>query len=217
MNEINNYNNEINNEQNVRSIIASNLTKYRKNLGLTQLELAEKLNYSDKTLSKWERGESIPDIVTLKQLASIFGVSVDVLISEEGTSAAFVRKKDKKPPTRRKIICVNLLSVALVWLVAVFIFVLLSLILKDQSKLWLSFIYAIPVSGIVLLVFSCIWGNNIYRFLFTSLIVWTSSLSVHLTMNLFNVQNGYMLYFISIVLEIMAFVFFIILKKNKKN
>ena len=65
MNEINNYNNEINNEQNVRSIIASNLTKYRKNLGLTQLELAEKLNYSDKTLSKWERGESIPDIVTL--------------------------------------------------------------------------------------------------------------------------------------------------------
>ena len=90
-------------------------------------------------------------------------------------------------------------------------------ILKDQSKLWLSFIYAIPVSGIVLLVFSCIWGNNIYRFLFTSLIVWTSSLSVHLTMNLFNVQNGYMLYFISIVLEIMAFVFFIILKKNKKN
>ena len=207
MNEINNYNNEINNEQNVRSIIASNLTKYRKNLGLTQLELAEKLNYSDKTLSKWERGESIPDIVTLKQLASIFGVSVDVLISEEGTSTAFVRKKDKKPPTRRKII----------WLVAVFIFVLLSLILKDQSKLWLSFIYAIPVSGIVLLVFSCIWGNNIYRFLFTSLIVWTSSLSVHLTMNLFNVQNGYMLYFISIVLEIMAFVFFIILKKNKKN
>lgn len=217
MNEINNYNNEINNEQNVRSIIASNLTKYRKNLGLTQLELAEKLNYSDKTLSKWERGESIPDIVTLKQLASIFGVSVDVLISEEGTSTAFVRKKDKKPQTRRKIICVNLLSVALVWLVAVFIFVLLSLILKDQSKLWLSFIYAIPVSGIVLLVFSCIWGNNIYRFLFTSLIVWTSSLSVHLTMNLFNVQNGYMLYFISIVLEIMAFVFFIILKKNKKN
>lgn len=217
MNEINNYNNEINNEQNVRSIIASNLTKYRKNLGLTQLELAEKLNYSDKTLSKWERGESIPDIVTLKQLASIFGVSVDVLISEEGTSTAFVRKKDKKPSTRRKIICVNLLSVALVWLVAVFIFVLLSLILKDQSKLWLSFIYAIPVSGIVLLVFSCIWGNNIYRFLFTSLIVWTSSLSVHLTMNLFNVQNGYMLYFISIVLEIMAFVFFIILKKNKKN
>lgn len=217
MNEINNYNNEINNEQNVRSIIASNLTKYRKNLGLTQLELAEKLNYSDKTLSKWERGESIPDIVTLKQLASIFGVSVDVLISEEGTSTTFVRKKDKKPPTRRKIICVNLLSVALVWLVAVFIFVLLSLILKDQSKLWLSFIYAIPVSGIVLLVFSCIWGNNIYRFLFTSLIVWTSSLSVHLTMNLFNVQNGYMLYFISIVLEIMAFVFFIILKKNKKN
>ena len=175
MNEINNYNNEINNEQNVRSIIASNLTKYRKNLGLTQLELAEKLNYSDKTLSKWERGESIPDIVTLKQLASIFGVSVDVLISEEGTSTAFVRKKDKKPTTRRKIICVNLL------------------------------------------VFSCIWGNNIYRFLFTSLIVWTSSLSVHLTMNLFNVQNGYMLYFISIVLEIMAFVFFIILKKNKKN
>ena len=95
MNEINNYNNEINNEQNVRSIIASNLTKYRKNLGLTQLELAEKLNYSDKTLSKWERGESIPDIVTLKQLASIFGVSVDVLISKKVLLLHLFEKKTR--------------------------------------------------------------------------------------------------------------------------
>lgn len=75
-----NYENK-NNEIDVKLIISKNIIKYRKKMGLTQLELAEKLNYSDKTLSKWERGESMPDIVTLKQLADIFMISVDVLIS----------------------------------------------------------------------------------------------------------------------------------------
>ena len=73
-----NYENK-NNEIDVKLIISKNIIKYRKKMGLTQLELAEKLNYSDKTLSKWERGESMPDIVTLKQLADIFMISVDVL------------------------------------------------------------------------------------------------------------------------------------------
>ena len=89
-----NYENK-NNEIDVKLLISKNIIKYRKKMGLTQLELAEKLNYSDKTLSKWERGESMPDIVTLKQLADIFMISVDVLISTEDTIISFVPVKEK--------------------------------------------------------------------------------------------------------------------------
>ena len=98
-----NYENK-NNEIDVKLIISKNIIKYRKKMGLTQLELAEKLNYSDKTLSKWERGESMPDIVTLKQLADIFMISVDVLISTEDTIIGFVPIKERKKISKRNII-----------------------------------------------------------------------------------------------------------------
>ena len=103
-----NYENK-NNEIDVKLIISKNIIKYRKKMGLTQLELAEKLNYSDKTLSKWERGESMPDIVTLKQLADIFMISVDVLISTEDTIIGFVPVKERKKISKRNIISISLL------------------------------------------------------------------------------------------------------------
>ena len=64
----------------MRKTIAGNIAKYRKQLGMTQIDLSEKINYSDKSISKWERGDGIPDVPTLVQLAEIFGVSVDELI-----------------------------------------------------------------------------------------------------------------------------------------
>ena len=60
--------------QDIKPIIAKNITILRQNAKMTQSELAEKLNYSDKAISKWERGESIPDITVLKALADLFGV-----------------------------------------------------------------------------------------------------------------------------------------------
>ena len=58
----------------LREIIAKNISDLRKKSGLTQIELAEKLNYSDKAVSKWERGDSVPDVGVLKQIADLFGV-----------------------------------------------------------------------------------------------------------------------------------------------
>ena len=65
-----------------KDIIASNLTTLRLEHKLTQSQLAEKLNYSDKTVSKWEHGETTPPIEVLKKLAEIYEVSVDYLINE---------------------------------------------------------------------------------------------------------------------------------------
>lgn len=66
--------------EDLKAVIAKNITELRKENKLTQLELAEKLNYSDKSVSKWERGESIPDVIVLKELADLFGVSVDYML-----------------------------------------------------------------------------------------------------------------------------------------
>lgn len=128
MNNLVNFENENREEKkDMKTIISENITKNRKRLGLTQLELAEKLNYSDKTLSKWERAESIPDVITLKELSSIFGITVDELIGEEGVITSYVIPKRKKAMTKRNIISISLLSVGLVWLIAI-------LVLKDLVR-----------------------------------------------------------------------------------
>ena len=72
----------------IKDIFAKNLSELRQASGMTQLELGERLNYSDKTVSKWERGESIPDAGMLKQIADVFGVSVDYLLEEDHEKAA---------------------------------------------------------------------------------------------------------------------------------
>lgn len=203
----------------VKTIISQNIIKYRKQLGMTQLELAEKLNYSDKTLSKWERGESIPDIVTLKQLADIFNVSVDVLIGDENAKIGFtLPQKERKKLSKRNITSISLLSIGIVWLLATVVFVTLNVIDYDFSnsviKPWICFIYAIPVSMIILLVFSCIWGNKFYQFVTTSALLWTLAVSLHLSLRMF--EGIALIYIIPIPLQVMAFIFFIILKKRKK-
>jgi len=63
--------------------IGITILKLRKKRGITQAELANKLNISDKTVSKWENGQSYPDILLLPQIASIFGVTIDKLLLGE--------------------------------------------------------------------------------------------------------------------------------------
>ncbi len=212
-------NNELNvNENDEKIVVSQNIIKYRKKLGLTQLELAEKINYSDKTLSKWERAETLPDIITLKQLANIFNVSVDTLISSENIVIEYVPKQERRKLSKRSIISISLLSAGIVWFIATIAFVILKLlpINFDEStiKSWIPFIYAIPITAILLLVFSCIWGNHIYQFLMTSILLWSIILAIHLS--LLNIEQIYLLYILPIPLQIMAFIFFIILKKKKK-
>ena len=113
-------------DNNIKKNIAKNLVRYRNTAGLTQSELAEKINYSDKSVSKWERAEGTPDIFVLYELSKIYGVRVDdFLISDE----------DKLPEIKnfslikRKRLLINLLSVGLVWLVAVTVYFLVKIIL----------------------------------------------------------------------------------------
>ena len=111
----------------MKQIIAQNIANLRIGKRMTQLELAETLNYSDKAVSKWERGESLPDIITLKRMADLFGVTVDYIITEHAEG----EKPHVSKIKRNNNIAITLIAFFVVWLVGTCIFVFLDLLILD--------------------------------------------------------------------------------------
>lgn len=153
----------------IKENFAKNLTLYRKALGLTQVELAEKLNYSDKAISKWERGEALPDVIVLKQIADIFSLKVDDLISEPKPVKRIIRNLGKKR------VSVALWATSIVWLIAILFFAIGDIILAPIGirHTWIAFIIAVPITLIVLLVLTHVWGKTIINYFITSLLCWS--------------------------------------------
>ena len=190
----------------VKENLAQNLIMFRKSVNLTQAELALKLNYSDKAVSKWERGESVPDLAVLKQIADFYGTTIDTLISEP---------KEAKPKRQRNLgkkrCIIALCSAGLVWLVATVFFTFANLIFPTITETWLAFIYAIPVTLIVLLVLTSVWGKTLFNSICTSLLVWTIILAVYLTLinTLINPPVAlWMVFLIGIPLQILTILWF---------
>lgn len=194
------------NENEFMQIVADNLIYYRKLNNLTQLELSEKLNYSDKSISKWERKEGLPDLYTLYLIADLYGITIDQLLEERKEPP-----KVQKPKLRTLIL---LISIGLCWLIATIAFVSLALIEPYNYKIWLPFIYAIPVSMIVVIVFSKIWHKRLLTFLATSLLNWTVPLSVLLSINY---HHLWLLFIISIPMQILIILWFYLRKHLKKT
>lgn len=168
-------------EQEIKNITASNIIKYRKSAGITQLQLAEMLNYSDKAVSKWERAESLPDIYVLCKMSELFGITVSELIGEEKKEKTKNRteENDEKKTKNRKFI--TAMSVCLVWFVMSILFAALKIVDFALFPVWLVYIYALPLSCVVLLVFSCLWWGIPLQAASVSGIIWFTVLSVFLT------------------------------------
>ena len=160
-------NNEINQK------IAKNLISYRKAAGFTQAEVAEKIHYSDKSVSKWESGNGVPDIYTLVQLAKLYGVDVNAFLDDEKE----VRRKEK---SRWLHVLIMLLSSGIVWLVAIFSFAILEIV-KPEGAWWLIYLYAVLANAIVLLVYAAIWKHRILNFLSVTTIIWVALACCFLT------------------------------------
>ena len=157
-------------EENLKQIIANNLTYLRKKNNYTQLELAEKLEYSDKSISKWEHAETLPDIEVLHKLANVYNVTLDYLVSnkpDEEREKLFTKKNQNK---QNKII-ITLLAISFVWLLATIIFVYSSIM--DTNKFWQAYLWAVPVSCFVLMYFNKIWGKRIFTFYIMSVLTWS--------------------------------------------
>ncbi len=193
----------------IKAIVASNLVKYRKEAHLTQQQLADKINYSDKAISKWERGESIPDIYVLKIIADLYNVEVSDLLKEK-------TKVEKIRSIYHNKIVITILSSLLVWLAAVVAFVLSEMIAPSSYRSWLSFIYAIPLTFIVLVVFNNLWGKRLINLFIVSALSWTTIMALVTTLDAY-VQNMWMLYLIGIVLELLIVFWYMLDLKRKTN
>lgn len=139
-------------ENEIKENFARNVRELRIDRKLNQIQLGEKLAYSSKAVSKWENGDVMPDITTLKMIADFFDITVDTLISSKNA----VRKSHKK----RNRVLITIVSSVLAYFVAAIVFLILTLVHVDKA--WISFIVAIPVNGIVCVVFSSLWFERKY-------------------------------------------------------
>ena len=184
-----------------KSIVAKNIGRLRQASGMTQAELAAKLNYSDKAVSKWERGESLPDVAVLAQIADLFQVSLDWLVRGEVMSA----EPAMKERSHLNRVLVTVMSVVLVWLVAALVFMVIHLITGGNVVNALVFIYAVPASLIVWLVFNSIWFKPKLNYVIISLLMWSLLVTIQMTILPFG-HNVWPIYILGIPAQIIIFI-----------
>lgn len=201
--------------EDINLVIGKNLLFLRKQAKLTQLELAEKFNYSDKSISKWEAGDSMPSVEVLYQLSQFYGVSLDYLVSEEHpeneenqNSKKVKEKRPKMFPTK---IVVTLLAVCAVWVVATSVFVCLKLFTHINYPI--CFLWALPASFIVCVVFNSIWGHYRYLFPVLSALLWTLIVCIHI--QVLPYTNIWPIYILGIPLQIAIILWGALVKRPK--
>lgn len=197
----------------VKNIVAKNITELRLLNNMTQTELAEKLNYSNKTISKWERAESTPDISILVDIANIFGVTLDYLVREENIDNAI--KDNKKIETVYNRRAISYISESIPILIAIFAFIITSLVTNKATFQWLYFVYAIPVTIIIRLVFNSIWFNPRRNYFIISLLIWSILASIHITFLYFKI-NVALIYLLGIAGQIVIILWSFIKKPTIK-
>ena len=204
-------------DESLKYQIGANIAAYRKRSGLTQAGLAEKLNYSDKAVSKWERGESIPDVLTLMALARLFEITVNDLLVDPNAlpedsgnplEKAMVQVSEKALKRRANKKIILGLSSTLVWFVALLAFVILSSFDFLEAYSCLLFFYAIPANAIVLLSLRSAWHDFRWNKALISIIVWGSLLSIYVTMQVTMHYNFWKIFLLGIPGQIAIFLWF---------
>ena len=184
--------------EDLKFTISKNLIKLRKYNKLTQGELATHMNYSDKSVSKWETGETTPSVEILKKLADYYNIKVDDILDPNFTPEHNATNKER---TYSKVI-ISLLGVLCVWLIAVIAFVVTSIIYKTATQSWMLFIYAVPASFLLAIIFNCIWGKRIVLYFLASGFVWTLITAFFLSFIVYANFNIWMSFLIGIPIQV---------------
>ena len=212
-------------DEKLKRRIGANIATQRKNAGLTQAGLAEKLNYSDKAVSKWERGESIPDVLTLMALAEQFGTTVNDLLADPEAlpgnpgrlekAMSQVSEKALKRKANKNVILA--LSSTLVWFVALVAFVFLSSFDFLEKYSCLLFFVAIPANAIVLLSLRSAWHDFRWNKALISIIVWGSLLSIFTVIQAVWNYSFWKLFLLGIPGQIAIFLWFRMFRPTKEE
>ena len=212
------------NDEKLKKQLGANIVTFRKRIGLTQAKLAERLNYSDKAVSKWERGASMPDVLTLVQLAELFDTTVDELLRDpdaipensggpiEHAMEAAVEKTLKRKANKKVIL---LLSSLLVWFVALLVFVIVSSL--DIPRSWIAFLYAIPVDAIVQLSLRSAWRDFRWNKTLISILMWGGLLRLYASLKLFVHVDIWKLFLLGIPGQLAVLLWFRMYTKPKRE
>ncbi len=182
----------------LKKTIADNLIALRKRKKYTQQDLGNILGYSDKAISKWEKGESLPDIEILYQLSSLYGVTLDFLTKE----GSYEEKKEYIIPKyeKRNKILITLLASTVAWFMAIMIF---CYYMYDEDKIyfWPIFIWAIPFNCLILAFLNYKWGKKVFYLPILTVLLWGLLLSIYVSL-IFIEKNFWPLFLIGVPIQI---------------
>ena len=173
----------MNNEE-LKSRVGANIARLRRERGMTQAELAEQINYSDKAVSKWERAESLPDVLTLLNLAEQLGTDLNTLTGLTAEPRAEAAPAPEQPPEKKSPRrtadrgMIQKLSSILVWVVALFLYMVLDAF--GVKHLWMLAVVAVPANAIVLLSLRSAWRMYGWNRILISVIMWGSLAIIYL-------------------------------------
>lgn len=193
--------------ENLETTIAQNLVLLRKKSGLKQSDVASKLKYSDKTISKWETGEVVPSVSNLYALCELYGVTLDEITKP-------IDQSNIKPVGRNfNKLAISLLAISVVWVIATVMFVYVQ-ILSGTSP-WTVFVWSVPISCIVGIVFNTLWGNRKFNYAIVSVLIWSIIACFYLQFLQYNLVA---LFFIGIPAQVSVILWAgITTKRHRKN
>lgn len=195
----------------LKVITASNIMNLRAAAKMTQAELAEKLNYSDKSVSKWERAETVPDAYILKAMSEIFGVTVDYLLTPHNAWQPPEAAKPEHIMRHRVITTIVIVSILTLALLVFIVFWILG------DVIWLVFVYAVPVILITLLVLHSIWERGKYNYYLIGALVFSAIAVIYFTSYLFERYNWWQIFLLLAPAELLVFLCSKLQKRHKRT
>ena len=201
--------------EDLKVIFAQNLIALRKTAKISQAELAEAIVYSDKAVSKWERGDSIPDVATILKIANHFGVTVDYLLTEhDDKKIAAEQSAYAKKINSRNHLFISFITVAAIVVMSLIAFVVLQSICPTPYNAVFCFVYPLPVTALVCFIFSAIWGRRSHMIVFMSLFLWLTILVIFLILTRF-AKCSPLVFLIGIPAEFITMLSFKIIRLKK--
>ena len=194
----------------LKAAFAGNLIRLRTAAGMTQAELGEALHYTDKAVSKWERAESVPDAWVLTELARLFGVTVDQLLSPAAQWSPQPTLRTEKETYSRLFILLS--SIAAVWTLCMVEFVVVWIVLGTIQ--WIVFVAAVPLSLVLLLVFNTVWYRGRGNMLIVMALVLSLVLLIYLLLLKYNIWQVFL---ILVPAELLVFLAFQIRRRALKT
>lgn len=194
-----------------REIIAENIARLRKANKLTQAELAERLNYSDKAVSKWERGDSIPDVIVLNEIAQLFSVTVDYFLHKHNESERCPKPESHKTRMR---VAISLTVFASLYAVVLLLYLVFGEINNSHNGLWKLFILPLPMISLLFLVFCAVWAKSKYPIILgVSLLLWSVILSIFVFLSA--LEDSWLLFVVGIPFQAIILFWLIVIRRRK--